>query len=72
MSVEKSGQNPVDVSLPPSEEADPPAIKHVGSLRVLMEFYESAEAEVEDENENEVDLMIQLSGMTNNGAQGND
>ena len=70
MSVKKSGQNPVDVSLPPNEEADPPAIKHVDSLQALMEFYESAEAEVEDENE--VDLMIQLSGMTNNGTQGND
>jgi hypothetical protein len=70
MSVEEGGRDPVEVILPSTEEAAIPAIKHADALRALMEFYESAEAG--DEDENEVDLMIQLSGMTNINTQGDD
>ncbi len=70
MGVKKSGNDPVEVILQPTEEAGTPEVKHIDVLRAVMEYYESAE--VGDEEENEVDLMIQLSGMTYNDTQSED
>ncbi len=70
MSVEKSGQDSDEDILLSTEEPDTPALKHADALLALMEFYESGEPA--DEDNNEVDLMIQLSGMTNISTQGDD
>ncbi len=58
---------PVELTLQPTESANPLNISPIDALRALMEFYESGPAA--DEEESEVDLMIQLSGMVQNHIQ---
>ena len=70
MDVEKSGHDPVEVTLQPMEDADTPDVENADALRALMKFYESGETGGEEENE--VDLMIQLSGMTYTGPHSNE
>ena len=70
MGVKSSGPEPIEVTPPQPEVADPVDAHPADGLRTLMELYESGE--VLNEEESEVALMIQLSGMTYNNTLGND
>jgi hypothetical protein len=65
--IKEAGMKPVEVTLQPTESANPLNVSPIDALRALMEFYESGAAA--DEEESEIDLMIQLSGMVQNHMQ---